>query len=321
MNIFKPEIFQGNLSSKKYFEGWYFKHVSPGLDYVYSFIPGVSLNKSNSHAFIQVIDGIKGETTYIQFPLDSFIYRKDKLFVQVGDSIFTDAYIDLRINHGDNIISGRLEYKDIVSYPKSLFSPGVMGWYSFVPYMECKHGVVSVNHKIRGKLNIYGKIIDFENGRGYIEKDWGKSFPEAWIWLQCNNFNIPDASLMISIAKIPWLGSFFTGILGFLYFNHKFYLFSTYNGSKISTLRYRNKELVIGIDHRDYRLKIYVNHSKSSDLKAPVMGRMDRIIKESIDSVVKVELFHKSGELLFNDTGIRAGLEIIEQIFNIVNIK
>ncbi|MFC2081108.1 tocopherol cyclase family protein [Bacteroidota bacterium] len=22
-----------------------------------------------------------------------------------------------------------------------------------------------------------------------MEKDWGTSFPEAWIWLQCNNFS------------------------------------------------------------------------------------------------------------------------------------
>ena len=37
-----------------------------------------------------------------------------------------------------------------------------MGWYSFVPHMECKHGIVSVNHDLKGNININGKSIDLE---------------------------------------------------------------------------------------------------------------------------------------------------------------
>jgi hypothetical protein len=54
-----------------------------------------------------------------------------------------------------------------------------MGWYSFIPFMECKHGIVSANHKIKGKITVNNQIIDFDEGQGYIEKDWGTSFPEA----------------------------------------------------------------------------------------------------------------------------------------------
>ena len=63
-----------------------------------------------------------------------------------------------------------------------------MGWYSFVPFMECNHGIVSVNHDLYGEISVNGNVIDFNNGKGYIEKDWGVSFPEAWIWIQSNNF-------------------------------------------------------------------------------------------------------------------------------------
>jgi tocopherol cyclase len=319
MKLFHPEVFQGNLTSEKYFEGWYFKHVNRELDQVYAFIPGISLNKINPHAFVQVINGITGKTSYIEYPLERFSYHRKSLFVKVGDSTFTDKYIDLNINNGSEIIKGYLEYSDSISYPSSVFSPGIMGWYSFVPMMECKHGVVSVNHKISGKVILNGKTIDFSGGKGYIEKDWGKSFPEAWIWVQSNNFTLPDASLMISIAKIPWLGSFFTGFLGFLYFEGNFYTFSTYNGSKISALSYKNKELLIRFDHGEHKLNLIVNHFRSGELKAPVLGRMDRIIKESIDSEIRVELVNKAGKILFNDTGKRAGSEIIEKIFD--NIK
>jgi len=69
-----------------------------------------------------------------------------------------------------------------------------MGWYSYIPFMECKHGIVSVNHKISGTLRIDNELIDLNEGKGYIEKDWGTSFPEAWIWIQSNNFNNPDTA-------------------------------------------------------------------------------------------------------------------------------
>ena len=55
--------------------------------------------------------------------------------------------------------------------------PGVMGPFSFVPFMECYHGVVNIDHKISGSLMINNEEIDFTDGYGYIEKDWGKSFP------------------------------------------------------------------------------------------------------------------------------------------------
>ena len=42
---------------------------------------------------------------------------------------------------------------------------------------------------------------------------------------------------------------------------------------------------------------------------------MSRRIKESIDSTVHVQLFDKSKSLIYEDNGVRAGLEIIEKIF------
>ncbi len=58
-------------------------------------------------------------------------------------------------------------------------------------------------------LTINGEPMDLTGGRGYIEKDWGTSFPSAWIWMQCNTFDTPDTSFMLSYARIPWMGSHF----------------------------------------------------------------------------------------------------------------
>lgn len=312
MRLFHPEVFQGRLSWKRYFEGWYFKHVSADLSQVYSFIPGVALNSAHPHAFIQVINGATGETQYIEYALSEFKFRREDFWVKVGKSEFSADSMHLAIESPEITVKGRLSYTGRVKYPSSLLSPGIMGWYSFVPFMECKHGVVSVNHSISGRLNINDQTIDFSGGKGYIEKDWGRSFPETWIWMQSNNFNQADASLMISIAKIPWLGSHFTGFLGFLYFDGKFYPFSTYNGSKIMNSKLENGLLTISLKHHQHTLNINAIINKSGILKAPQAGSMDRHIKESIDSELRVQLIDQNNNEIFGDTGHRAGLEVIE---------
>ncbi len=315
MKLFKPEIFQGSQKKDNYFEGWYLKHVTADLGNVYSFIPGISLAGDESHAFIQVFNGITGRTHYARYVKDEFTWDRDRFLVRVGESVFSDRFMELNIMKDDINVAGRIDYSGNVPYPKTLFSPGIMGWYSYIPFMECKHGVVSVGHSLAGSITVEGNTIDFTGGRGYIEKDWGESFPESWIWLQCNTFSEPESSLMVSIAKIPWLGRFFIGFISFLYLKGDFYLFSTYNGSRITGLDHRGADLSITMENKNSILRVTARRMLSGELKAPKTGRMSRLIKESIDSTVDVALTDRKGKILYEDRGPRAGLEIIETIF------
>ncbi|KPU42389.1 hypothetical protein OXPF_41740 [Oxobacter pfennigii] len=314
--VFRQEAFLGKLSYKRYFEGWYFKHVSRNLLNAYSFIPGISLCPENPHAFIQVIDGVTGETKYIQYSLDEFSWDSKGFMVKVGHSVFTDKHISVNIQDEKTKIAAKINYKDSVKYPKSLLSPGIMGWYSYVPYMECKHAIVSLNHDLWGEMSIDGKTFDFTGGKGYIEKDWGTSFPKEWLWLHCNNFESKDASVFISIANIPWLKSYFIGFIAFLYTGKELFRFATYNKSKITKLVKVENSIHISIMNNKYKMDMEIQPENSGVLMAPVMGNMDRRIKESIDSKVTVRLEDTKGGIIFGDNGIRAGLEVIDSIFH-----
>jgi len=316
LKILKPEIFQGSLKKKNYFEGWYFKHVSKDQDQVYAFIPGISLSKDDPHSFIQVINGLNGDTHYISYPIDQFKWVKNKLIVNVGDSVFTENYIDLNIAEADIKVKGRLTYSGLGKYPKTLISPGIMGWYSWMPFMECYHGVVSANHLIRGSLEINSDKLDFNEGKGYIEKDWGTSFPECWIWLQSNSFKENNASLFVSVAKIPWLGKFFMGFIAFVYLDGQYFKFATYNNSNLTKINQKGRELQIEMENKKYKLVVLAKTHNSGDLIAPHLGNMTRRIKESIDSEVSVKLLDRNDQLIFEDHSNRAGLEIIEKIFD-----
>jgi tocopherol cyclase len=316
--LFNPELFQGNLKKKHYFEGWYFKQVTRDQSYTFSFIPGVSLAADDSHAFIQIMNGFTRGTDYIRYPLDQFSWDKTKLLLKIGQSVFTGNEISLDIREKNIQVTGKIDFSNVVKYPKSIFSPGIMGWYSFVPFMECNHGIVSVNHDLKGRISVNTNVIDFDGGKGYIEKDWGVSFPEAWIWIQSNNFKEPDTSFSFSIAKIPWMGKYFIGFIAFLYLNKKFHLFSTYNKSTVSEITRNMDTIEISIRNRENILKIRVIQNMFGELRAPVSGEMSRRIKESIDSEVHIQLFNKYNILEYEGTGKSVGLEIIEKIFDYI---
>jgi tocopherol cyclase len=314
MNLFCPYALQGNLKMQNYFEGWYYKQVTADLSRVWSIIPGISLSGKERHAFIQFIDGISGETLWFEYPLSSFAFDRKEMKIHVGESWFTQDSIHLNVRQNGQKIEGNLEFFRSVRYPSKFYSPGIMGWYSFVPFMECKHGIVSVTHQLKGTLSQNGQPVDFSGGRGYIEKDWGISFPESWIWIHCNHFRNDTASFTFSVAKIPWLGSFFIGHICFLHIDGRFYTFATYNGTRIRHLSYNDNLLVIVAENRRYQIEISVTPNISGHLKAPVQGKMSRIIKESIDSRVTLKLQDKNGHILFEETGTRAGFELSGKI-------
>lgn len=301
---------------KNYFEGWYFKHVSDDLNHVYAFIPGVALTENDSHSFIQIINGITGETHYVRYPVSEFMWDKKRLYLRIGESVFSENKIELNIHDEGLNVSGSLKYENITKYPKSIFSPGIMGWYSFVPFMECKHGIISVNHNVSGMIKIMDQEISFKKGKGYIEKDWGVSFPESWIWIQSNNFTDHGTSLSFSVAKIPWRGKFFIGFIAFLYYKNEFFLFSTYNKSSITENSHNQNSISLTLKNRNNTLNIKVIKNRFGELAAPLSGNMSRKIKESIDSEVFIDLFDNHNNHIYSDSGKRAGLEVTEKIFD-----
>ena len=313
--ILHPEIFQGSMKQKGYFEGWYFKNVSEDIGSAIALIPGVSLSKDDPHAFVQYIDGINGKAAYFRYDVQQFHYSNNKFKIRVGDSEFSEERINLNLKNGEYHIAGTLGFSGHVKLSKSILAPGIMGWYSYVPTMECNHGVVSVNHKIEGTLTINNETIDFTEGKGYIEKDWGISFPESWIWLQCNNFTRTGTSLMISVAKIPWRGHFFIGLIAFLSIDGTTEIFATYNRSKIISLKQINENTSEVIIRKGKKvLAATISKSGSASIIAPVQGSMAKTIKESINSEVEFSYDDGAGNLI-SDIGKRAGYEEMKRIF------
>jgi len=311
------KLFQGNKKDKNYFEGWYFKMVSEKGESIISVIPGISISEKGdeSHAFIQVINGKTGHTYYKSFHINDFQFSTENFAVMIGENFFSEDSIVLNIKDDTFHLTGKVFMENITDLtPQKKRNKRIMGIYRFIPFMQCYHGVVSLNHQLSGTLQLNEQQHAFDSGSGYIEKDWGSSMPAAWIWIQSNNFTTKNTSFMLSIANIPWLGSHFTGFLGFFLNNGKVHRFGTYNRSKLEFDIISQNQINITIKHKRLTYLIEAKQEKSGILIAPVNGSMDRRISEGINAKLKIKAYNNKDQLIFSDSTSIAGLELVGDI-------
>jgi len=313
--IQNPEIFQGNKQKKSYFEGWYFKMVDDEGSNIYAIIPGIALDrkKGTSHSFIQFFDGKKGEYVYFSYHVDAFQASEDKFKVRIENNYFSPTSIHLDIEQDGYNIKGDLRLSNLVPLKKTLLSPGIMGILSYLP-MQTKHGIVSMAHNVCGKLSVNNRVTIFREGsKGYIEKDWGSSFPSAWIWMHSNHFLEPQLSVTFSVAIIPFLGFKFKGFFCVIWYKNTFYKFTTYNQAKLRKIDVNGNKVYIVGDNREFRFEIKAIQADVTDMKAPSLGEMRAHCFESMKSRIHLRLVERrSKTLIFDDIGKYAGLEIMD---------
>ncbi len=315
-NVWRPEVFHYHhrlARGRGEFEGWYLKVVDAAGVQPYAFIPGVFLG-DDRHAFIQVLDGRRGRAVYHRFPLERFAASRERFEVTIDGNRFATDGIALELG-GDaspagQRVRGALRFGPWHPWPVTALSPGIMGPYSFVPFMQCNHGILSLDHALEGHLEVDGVHSSYDDGRGYVEKDWGRSFPAGYVWTHSNHFAAPGTCLSAAVATIPWLTGAFRGfIIGFLHAG-ELHRFTTYTGSVLESLDMSDTHLRLRIRNRRHRLLVEAAKREGALLHAPYERQMIERVAETMTSDVQVRLVRlDDGAVVFDGLGRHACLE------------
>jgi hypothetical protein len=314
-----PAMYHGHHRRPPYFEGWYYKLVSADERHRYAVIPGVILGQ-RGHSFVQVLDGVGARVAYHEFPLGAFEASYTDFDLRIANNRFDGDGFALDLDTAAGRTSGRIRVLAPRPWPVRLLSPGIMGWYAWVPAMECYHGVLSFDHALEGSLVIDGQEIDFTGGRGYMEKDWGAAFPEGYVWMQTNHFERPRVCLTASVAVIPWLRTAFPGFIIGLWLDGRLYRFATYTGARLESIQIDDEHVRWAVRDRRLRLEMEATRAEGGLLKGPTVLDMGRRVNETLNASVRVRLSDMRGALLFEGTGRHAGLEVFspEHLLKIV---
>jgi tocopherol cyclase len=305
-----PGTYHGSKKKPPFFEGWYYKLVSADESHKVAIIPGMILGRE-AHAFVQVLDGVEGTSAYHVFPAEDFQAAIPRFDLRIGKNRFDGNGLRLEIDRPEGQLNGEIQLGALHPWPVTWLSPGIMGWYAWVPRMECYHGVLSFDHSLQGSLNLNGKSMDFTGGHGYIEKDWGQAFPAAWIWFQSNHFQGAYACITASVATIPWVGNAFRGFIVGFWWEGTLYRFATYSGAKIEALQVFDDHVEWVLRNRRQRLRLTARRVEGGLLRGPTRLDMGRRVLETLNASVQVRLETLQGKLLFDGAGAHAGLEVM----------
>lgn len=291
--------FRGYHKKHSYFEGWYIRHQSP--DGVLALIPAYHTDsQGKASASLQVITNSKA--WLLSASDDSFLAASHSFYVNYDTSVFSQQGINLNIASKELTLKGHLTY--------SPFTPpeyDIMGPFRRIPFMECRHGIVSLSHRISGHVILNRQKLDFNGGIGYIEKDWGSSFPSRYVWTQCSWIDRKTGSpccLMISAADIPFAKMKFTGCIGSVFFRGKEYRLATYLGLRLLHL----SEGEILVSQGEFTLHAKLIKACPLALAAPVKGAMSRTVKESAACQTHCRFFYRNRKI-FDILCRRAGFE------------
>lgn len=291
------DFFRGTNGTGPYFEGWYLKHQSP-QGQTLALIPAFHIDSdSRRTASLQIIsnDG----AWWLEYPEAQLQYSRQPFQIQIGQSTFSSHGTVLHIEQDGLSLHGTLRYG-----PFTVLRSDIMGPFQFFAGMQCSHGVISMGHSLSGTLDLNGEQINFSNGIGYIETDRGRSFPSAYLWTQCVWDGTEQGSLMLAIASIPLPVGGFTGCICSVIYRGQEYRLATYRGARIEKWSPSGAVIRQG----KHRLEAELLNERRQALRAPVEGRMERTVHESLCAQVRYRFWHGK-DLLFQRADSNASFE------------
>jgi len=273
-----------------FFYGWYLKCQSDKQ--TLAVIPAVHSAGGKRTCSIQVITDSDAWTV----TFDGNAFRQTRKNIFIGENQFGEKGIRLKIDTPQMHIFGKIHFGRI--FPLKY---DIMGPFALLPFMECRHSVLSMRHTVTGNVSVNGQMYSFQNACGYWEGDRGRSFPKKYMWTQCF---FKGGALMLSVADIPIAGLRFTGVIGVILWRGKEYRLATYLGARAV----RNQNKTILVMQGDLKLNVRLPEDFGQPLRAPAKGSMVRTIHESASCRAFYQ-FRKKGCTLFAFETDRASFE------------
>ncbi len=188
------------------------------------------------------------------------------------------------------------------------------GWMSFLPIFEPGWQILIAHGRATGWIEWNGDRYHFNNAPAYSEKNWGRSFPEKWFWIQCNSFDSePDLTLTSGGGRrkvLWWMES--VAMVG-IHYRGQFYEFVPWNAEiewEIAPWGYWH----LRSQNQQYAVELTATTDRpGKQLRAPTEGGLIPFCRDTMYGQVTLKLSERrnSGyQTILEATSSQGGLEI-----------
>ncbi len=290
-----PTLLQGDITKCNYFEGWFQKIYVPELNksiiIIYGFATGNELTKTG---FIQLF--VPGnDVIHINFPQHQITLSKRKHEVKLGPNYFSTN----RIHIEHELVELDIE---IIPQTKKVLKQNSMGIFYLVPGLPCYHSVLQINSSIQGIIKINNELIQLTHASGYLEKNWGISFPEKYFWMHAQDPLNSTNQILYSQAEMRWRNKTFIKHVGFIQLNGRSFDLRKIHRKQLVCNVYNSNQLEISIDHMGIFLYFDLDEATNTSFKSPSNGKMTNKIIHNIGVPIRLkqELIPLNNIILLN---------------------
>jgi tocopherol cyclase len=333
-----------NGLDRGFFEGWYLRVTLPKIResfaFMYSILPGRRYtiedpSGANPHSggAAQVI-GLDEEYIFCPFadprkfwatPTRLALGHWGDTKLDIPPQLLSVAEFDTHITQGYQVTAtlhqGALPaqncrwcYEIIPIYgwgQAQQIQQATAGILSYLPIFEPGWQILMAHGLATGWIEWQGQRYEFDRAPAYSEKNWGRSFPQKWFWLNCNSFS-DTAGLAITAGggrrKVLWMTEE-VAMVG-IHYQGRFYEFVPWNAQ----IEWQIKpwgEWRIQATSGDFQVELIGTTDLAGTMvRTPTEQGLVMCCRDTLRGLLSIDLRTRQGERIITATSNVAGLEV-----------
>ncbi len=185
------------------------------------------------------------------------------------------------------------------------------GWLSFIPILEPGWQILMAHGLATGWIECRGERYEFSRAPAYSEKNWGRSFPEKWFWINCNSFD-DTVGLAITAGggrrKILWQTEE-VAMIG-IHYRDRFYEFVPWNSQVYWQIQPWG-EWRMQATNRDFKIELMGTTDLAGTMvSTPTERGMVMCCRDTLKGRLAIELSTRKGDRIISAISNNAGLEV-----------
>jgi tocopherol cyclase len=283
LSRYRPTRFRGHFDRSNFFEGWFHKIYSERHQASFVIIYGYTTGDSDDRFGFMQIHVPKQEPTILYFKREEVNCDRKKHEVRLGSNVF--SLNEIHVHTEELTINLKFSGNNPLKTIKNS-----MGYHYFIPNLPCYHAVCNASHMVTGEVCAKSGRYFLQDETAYLEKNWGTSFPNQYVWLHAIDPLNPESSLLLSQAEIHWLGKKFLRHVGYLCLNGKQIDMRLMKRVESKFDEKNSDSQLIQFKSRDHELLISIETTQQVTFLGPEDGALRRKIVHYADAQVVMQL-------------------------------